>query len=156
MDRAWIGSMNIAINKAFTARMFDLATKGLAEKAQPGAPFFGIHETNGGRVIIFVGGVPLRRGNEIVAPWVSVTALGSRTRHGRLRGSQSGCASKGDNPRGEPPEVAQCRRQSGEPPGNSVSAAWRGRRRHLARHARSTRCLASHCRERRSAAPATT
>src|SRR5882757_10200503 len=66
MDRAWIGSIDIAINKAFTARMFDLATKDLAEKAQPGAPFFGIHETNGGRVVIFAGGVPLRRGKEIV------------------------------------------------------------------------------------------
>jgi uncharacterized protein GlcG (DUF336 family) len=66
MDYAWIGSIDIAINKAFTARMFDLATKDLAEKAQPGAPFFGIHETNGGRVVIFAGGVPLRRGKEIV------------------------------------------------------------------------------------------
>jgi uncharacterized protein GlcG (DUF336 family) len=66
MDRAWIGSIDIAINKAFTARAFDLATKDLAEKAQPGAPFFGIHASNGGRVVIFAGGVPLRRGNEIV------------------------------------------------------------------------------------------
>ncbi len=36
MNGAWIGSIDIAINKAFTARMFDLATKDLTEKAQPG------------------------------------------------------------------------------------------------------------------------
>ena len=66
MDRAWTGSIDISINKAFTARSFDLATKDLAEKAQPGGPFFGIHGSNGGRIMIFAGGVPLRRGNQIV------------------------------------------------------------------------------------------
>jgi uncharacterized protein GlcG (DUF336 family) len=39
MDGAWMGSINISINKAFTARMFDIATKDLAELAQPGKPF---------------------------------------------------------------------------------------------------------------------
>jgi uncharacterized protein GlcG (DUF336 family) len=66
MDGAWIGSIDISINKAFTARMFDIATKDLAEKAQPGAPFFGIHTTNSGRVIIFAGGIPLKRGGVVV------------------------------------------------------------------------------------------
>ena len=37
MDGAWIGSVDISINKAFTARAFDPATKDLAENAQPGA-----------------------------------------------------------------------------------------------------------------------
>ena len=36
MDGAWIGSIDISINKAFTARIFDIPTKDLAEKAQPG------------------------------------------------------------------------------------------------------------------------
>ncbi len=66
MDGAWIGSIDISINKAFTARMFDIATKDLAEKAQPGGSFYGIHLSNHGRIMIFVGGVPLKRGNQIV------------------------------------------------------------------------------------------
>jgi uncharacterized protein GlcG (DUF336 family) len=66
MDGAWIGSIDISINKAFTARAFDLATKALAEAAQPGKQFFGIHSSNGGRVMIFAGGIPLKRGNQVV------------------------------------------------------------------------------------------
>jgi uncharacterized protein GlcG (DUF336 family) len=58
MDGAWRGSVDIAINKAYTARMSDVATKELATKAQPDAHFFGIHMSNGGRVMIFTGGVP--------------------------------------------------------------------------------------------------
>jgi uncharacterized protein GlcG (DUF336 family) len=66
MDGAWMGSINISINKAFTARMFDIATKDLAEMAQPGKPFFGIHVSNHERVVIFAGGIPLKVGDEIV------------------------------------------------------------------------------------------
>lgn len=66
MDGAWIGSVDIAINKAFTSRAFDVATKALAEKAEPGAPFYGIQGSNGGRVMIFAGGMPLRHGSQVV------------------------------------------------------------------------------------------
>lgn len=66
MDGAWIGSIDVAINKAFTARMFDVPTKDLAELAQPGAPFYGIQGSNGGRIMVFAGGVPLKRGERIV------------------------------------------------------------------------------------------
>jgi uncharacterized protein GlcG (DUF336 family) len=66
MDGAWIGSIDISINKAFTARMFDIPTKDLAEMAQPGGPFFGIHVSNHGRVMIFAGGMPLRRSERVV------------------------------------------------------------------------------------------
>jgi uncharacterized protein GlcG (DUF336 family) len=66
MDGAWIGSVDIAINKAFTARAFDLPTADLAENSQPGGQFFGIQETNKGRVIIFAGGIPLKRDGEVV------------------------------------------------------------------------------------------
>jgi uncharacterized protein GlcG (DUF336 family) len=66
MDRAWIGSIDISINKAFTARAFDIATKDLAEMAQPDKPFFGIHVSNHERVVIFAGGVPLRGAEQIV------------------------------------------------------------------------------------------
>lgn len=66
MDGAWIGSIDISINKAFTARAFDISTKALAGYSQPGGPFFGIHVSNGGQVIIFAGGIPLQRGGQTV------------------------------------------------------------------------------------------
>ena len=66
MDGAWIGSIDISINKAFTARAFDISTKELAANSQPGDQFFGIHVSNRGRIMIFAGGIPLKRGGEIV------------------------------------------------------------------------------------------
>ena len=66
MDGAWIGSVDIAINKAFTARAFDLPTADLAAMSQPGEPFYGIQESNKGRIMIFAGGVPLKRDGEVV------------------------------------------------------------------------------------------
>jgi uncharacterized protein GlcG (DUF336 family) len=66
MDGAWLGSIDISINKAFTARAFNIPTKDLAANSQSGGPFFGIHVSNGGRVMIFAGGMPLKRGDKIV------------------------------------------------------------------------------------------
>ena len=66
MDGAWIGSIDISIKKAFTARGFDIATKDLAPLAQPGGDFFGIDASNGGRVMIFAGGIPLKRAGKVV------------------------------------------------------------------------------------------
>ena len=60
MDGAWIGSVDISINKAFTARAFDISTEELAADAGPGGQFYGIHASNGGRVMIFAGGIPLQ------------------------------------------------------------------------------------------------
>src|SRR5262249_536306 len=65
MDGAWIGSIDISINKAFTARAFDIETKELGKYSQSGDQFFGIHTTNGGRVVIFAGGVPLKRNGAV-------------------------------------------------------------------------------------------
>jgi uncharacterized protein GlcG (DUF336 family) len=66
MDGAWIGSVDISINKAWTSRAFDIETKELATFAQSGDQFFGIHTTNRGRVVIFAGGVPLKKGGKVV------------------------------------------------------------------------------------------
>ena len=66
MDGAWIGSIDISINKAFTARAFDISTAELAQNSQPGQQFFGIHVSNHERVMIFAGGVPLRRDGLII------------------------------------------------------------------------------------------
>ncbi len=66
MDGAWLGSINISINKAFTSRAFDITTKDLATHSQPGKDFFGIHASNDGRIMIFAGGIPLKRDGKVV------------------------------------------------------------------------------------------
>jgi uncharacterized protein GlcG (DUF336 family) len=66
MDGAWIGSIDISINKAYTSRAFDIATKDLATHSQSGGQFFGIHVSNGGRIMIFAGGIPLKRDGKVV------------------------------------------------------------------------------------------
>jgi len=66
MDGAWIGSIDISINKAFTSRAFDIATKDLAQHSQSGSQFFGIHASNHGRIMIFAGGIPLKEGGKVV------------------------------------------------------------------------------------------
>jgi uncharacterized protein GlcG (DUF336 family) len=66
MDEAWIGSIDISIKKAFTARAFDISTKELGKNSQSGDQFFGIHASNDGRVMIFAGGIPLTRAGKVV------------------------------------------------------------------------------------------
>lgn len=66
MDKAWMGSVDISIKKAWTARAFDISTKELAELSQSGYQFFGINASNDGKVMIFAGGIPLKRGNEVI------------------------------------------------------------------------------------------
>jgi uncharacterized protein GlcG (DUF336 family) len=66
MDGAWIGSIDISINKAFTSRAFDISTKDLAQYSQSGGQFFGIHVSNHGRVMVFAGGIPLKRAGKVV------------------------------------------------------------------------------------------
>ncbi|AGK59633.1 hypothetical protein HYPDE_39823 [Hyphomicrobium denitrificans 1NES1] len=73
MDKAWIGSINIAINKAFTARAFNISTKELAENSQPGDQFYGIHVSNHDRVMIFAGGIPLKDQNGVVIGAIGVS-----------------------------------------------------------------------------------
>src|ERR1700751_811019 len=66
MDGAWLGSINIAINKAFTAKAFDISTMELGRNSQPGDQFFGIHVSNHARVMIFAGGIPIKMNGQIV------------------------------------------------------------------------------------------
>lgn len=58
MDRAWLGSIDIAIKKAKTARFFDMPTGDIGKLSQPGAPLFNIEHSNDG-LITFPGGVPI-------------------------------------------------------------------------------------------------
>src|SRR5579871_2830434 len=65
-DGALLGSIDLAIDKAKTARLFDQTTADLAALAQPQAPLFGIAQSNDGCVVIFGGGMPVRIDGAIV------------------------------------------------------------------------------------------
>jgi uncharacterized protein GlcG (DUF336 family) len=66
MDGAWLGSVDIAINKAWTARAFDMSTEDLARITQSGQQGFGLNTTNDSRVVIFGGGIPIKRDGVVI------------------------------------------------------------------------------------------
>jgi uncharacterized protein GlcG (DUF336 family) len=66
MAGAWLGSVDIAIKKAWTSRAFDIDTKTLGTLSQSGDQFFGIHASNDGKVMIFAGGMPIKQGGKVV------------------------------------------------------------------------------------------
>ncbi len=66
MDGAWIGSIDISQKKAYTSRAFDISTKDLAAHSQSGGQFFGIHASNNGKIMIFAGGIPLKKDGKVV------------------------------------------------------------------------------------------
>ena len=59
MDGAWLGSIDIAIKKARTARFFDMNTGEIGKLSQPGGSLYNIEHSNDG-LITFPGGVPIR------------------------------------------------------------------------------------------------
>lgn len=59
MDGAWLGSLDISIKKAKTARFFDMNTGLIGELSQPGGPLYNIEHSNNG-LITFPGGVPIK------------------------------------------------------------------------------------------------
>jgi uncharacterized protein GlcG (DUF336 family) len=65
MDGAWLGSIDISIKKARTARYFDMPTGSIGELSQPGGPLFNIEVSNGG-LITFPGGLPLTVDGQII------------------------------------------------------------------------------------------
>jgi uncharacterized protein GlcG (DUF336 family) len=66
MDGAWLGSVDIAINKAWTARAFDTSTDDLSHWAQSGQQGFGLNTTNDSKVVIFGGGIPIKRDGIVI------------------------------------------------------------------------------------------
>lgn len=66
MANAWLGSVDIAQKKAFTSRAFNIATHDLAPLSQSGEQFFGIHASNDGKVMIFAGGIPIKKGDSVI------------------------------------------------------------------------------------------
>ena len=72
MDGAWIGSIDIAIKKARTSRLFDMPTGNIGELSQPGKSLYNIEHSNGG-LITFPGGVPLKTADGTVIGAVGVS-----------------------------------------------------------------------------------
>jgi uncharacterized protein GlcG (DUF336 family) len=72
MDGAWLGSIDIAIKKARTARYFDMNTGDIGQLSQPGGPMFNIEVSNGG-LITFPGGIPLSNGGGQVIGAIGVS-----------------------------------------------------------------------------------
>lgn len=66
MDNALLVSIDIALNKAYTAVALKMPTHELAPLAQTGQPLFGIHNADGGRIVIFGGGYPLKHQGRLV------------------------------------------------------------------------------------------
>ena len=72
MDNAWLGSIDISIKKAKTARFFDMNSGEIGKLSQPGGPLFGIEHSNGG-LISFPGGVVLKDGTGKVVGAIGVS-----------------------------------------------------------------------------------
>lgn len=72
MDDAWIGSIDIAIKKARTARFFDMPTGEIGKLSQPGGALFNIEHSNNG-LITFPGGLPLKNADGEVIGAIGVS-----------------------------------------------------------------------------------
>jgi uncharacterized protein GlcG (DUF336 family) len=72
MDGAWLGSIDISIKKAKTARYFDMPTGEIGKLSQPGQPLYQIEVSNGG-LITFPGGVPIKTADGTVIGAIGVS-----------------------------------------------------------------------------------
>ena len=72
MDDAFLGSIDIAIKKAKTARFFNMPTGDLGALAQPGQPLYNIEFSNGG-LITFPGGLPLKNSEGVIIGAIGVS-----------------------------------------------------------------------------------
>ncbi len=80
MDGAWLGSVDISIKKAKTARWFDMPTGEIGKLSQPGGPLFNIEHSNDG-LITFPGGVPLKTPDGTVIGAVGVSGSSVENDH---------------------------------------------------------------------------
>jgi uncharacterized protein GlcG (DUF336 family) len=72
IDNAWLGSIDISIRKAKTARFFDMPTGEIGKLSQPGGSLYNIEHSNGG-LITFPGGLPLKDGSGTVIGGIGVS-----------------------------------------------------------------------------------
>ncbi|MFC4025298.1 heme-binding protein [Oceanobacillus longus] len=74
MDEAWLASVDIAQNKAWTSVALKMLTANLAEATVPHAELYGLNTTNNGRLVLFGGGIPLVENDKVIG---AVGASGS-------------------------------------------------------------------------------
>ncbi len=94
MDGAWLGSIDIAVTKARTARYFEMPTEAIGELSQPGGPLYGIEHSNGG-LVTFPGGLPLTAPDGAVVGAIGVS--GSTVEDDRAV-AEAGAAALGATP----------------------------------------------------------
>ena len=66
MDGAFLVSFDVAMKKAYTAVAVKMSTMELSKIAQPGGTFYGVDKLDGGKIVIFGGGIPLKSGDTII------------------------------------------------------------------------------------------
>ena len=66
MDDAFLVSYDVATKKAYTSVAVKMSTMELFKIAQPGQTFYGVDKLDGGKIIIFGGGIPLKVDGKIV------------------------------------------------------------------------------------------
>lgn len=72
MDDAWLASIDIAKNKAWTSVALKMPTANLEAATVPNAELYGLNTTNQGRIVVFGGGFPLEK-NGTVAGAIGVS-----------------------------------------------------------------------------------
>lgn len=80
MDGAWLGSADIALKKAKTARFFDMPTGAIGELSQPGGSLYNIEHSNGG-LITFPGGLPIKDTNGTIIGAIGVSGSSVENDH---------------------------------------------------------------------------
>ncbi|WP_417198967.1 GlcG/HbpS family heme-binding protein [Bizionia sp.] len=80
MDGAWLGSLDISIKKAKTARFFDMNTGIVGELSQPGQPLYNIEHSNNG-LITFPGGVPIKNASGEIIGAIGVSGSSVENDH---------------------------------------------------------------------------
>lgn len=78
MDDAWIASIDIAQNKAWTSVALKMPTSNLEEATVPNAELYGLNTTNNGRIVVFGGGIPLEKDGKVIG---AVGVSGSTVEH---------------------------------------------------------------------------
>lgn len=80
MDGAWLGSLDISIKKAKTARFFDMNTGTVGELSQPGGSLYNIEHSNGG-LITFPGGIPIKNESDEIIGAIGVSGSSVENDH---------------------------------------------------------------------------
>ena len=80
MDGAWLGSLDISIKKAKTARFFDMNTGDIGGLSQPGGSLYNIEHSNGG-LITFPGGVPIKNADGEIIGAIGVSGSSVENDH---------------------------------------------------------------------------